>query len=527
MKPDCEFRFTHGVLLFAGYVLFDWASNFQSLYDLNITPWNPTAALGIVFILLYGWRAALPVLLAIIVGDAWMRATTVSLTSVVLLAVIVTAGYLGIAGLLRRHLRDSGLFVNQGGLLMWMLIVIVGTLIISAVFSAALVLLSLLPASMMPQALAGHWIGNCVGIIVAMPFIWLLTNAAGRAALMQIIVRVEAAAIVVTTALVFAVAFGFGSLADYKYFYLLFLPTIWSAARFGFAGAALVAVVNHVGIAVSINYLDFGLVSAFEIQILTVVLASVGFLLGIAVDEQNRINEDLQQSLRLAAAGEMAGAIAHELNQPLTAIAAYGNTCEEILAQGNTREDLREPMHRIVKESIRAAEIVRRLRDFFRSGTTRLEELQVASPVRAAAEPFFERAKHDGVRFTVSAELRCRLFADGLQLEVVLRNLLANAFDAVASRPPDSREVAVEVRLEGADKVCIAVRDSGPGLTEEMHEKLYEPFRSTKTSGLGLGLVISRAIAKAHGGCLRAFPGSFGLFELILPVEKDINHDSR
>ena len=303
MKTGREFRFIHGVLLFAGYVLFDWASYFQSLYDLNITPWNPTAALGIVFILLYGWRAALPVLLAIIVSDAWMRATAAGLMVVILLAVILTIGFLGIAGLLRKQFRDSGLFVNQGGLLMWMLIVIVGTLIISALFSATLVLFGLLPAAMMPQALAGHWIGNCVGIIVAMPFIWLLTNAAGRAALMQIVVRVEAAAIVITTALVFAVAFGFGSLADYKYFYLLFLPTIWSAARFGFTGAALVAVLNHVGIAISINYLDFGLVSAFEIQILTVVLASVGFLLGIAVDEQNRISEDLQQSLRLAAAG--------------------------------------------------------------------------------------------------------------------------------------------------------------------------------------------------------------------------------
>ncbi len=525
MKSGSEFRLMHGLLLFAGYVLFDWASYFHPLHDLNITPWNPAAALGVVFMLRHGWRAALAIPPAIVIGDAWVRVISASFMTIVLLAMLLAAGYFGIAAVLKHTFRNSGMFVDRGGLLVWMLIVAIGTLIISFAFGAALVLLGVIPASSLPSALAGHWIGDCVGIIVAMPIIWMLTNTKGRAAIAQIVTRPEAAAILITAVLTFSLAFGAGGLADYKYFYLLFLPAIWCAARFGFMGAALMAASTQIGIAIGINYLDFTLVSAFEIQVLTVVLASVGFLLGIVVDEQRRISEELQQSLRLAAAGEMAGAIAHELNQPLTAISAYSDACEELIARGSSRDDLREPVRRIVKESVRAAEIVRRLRDFFRSGATRLEKVQARELIDNASEPFMARAKRENVRFSVSGDLTRTLLADPLQLEVVLRNLLANAFDAVSIRPPDRREVAINARLDEPNQLCIAVSDTGPGLPEEMRDNLYEPFRSTKTSGLGLGLAISRAIVQAHGGSLRVSTGASGLFELLLPLEKDIRDD--
>jgi C4-dicarboxylate-specific signal transduction histidine kinase len=114
--------------------------------------------------------------------------------------------------------------------------------------------------------------------------------------------------------------------------------------------------------------------------------------------------------------------------------------------------------------------------------------------------------------------------ADRPQLEVVIRNLLANAFDAVAAQPQGERRVRLSAEPEGPDRVCIKVEDSGPGLSGTAAARLFEPFSSTKSSGLGLGLAISRAIAEAHGGSLRAEVGGHGVFRLLLPFERKASH---
>ena len=120
----------------------------------------------------------------------------------------------------------------------------------------------------------------------------------------------------------------------------------------------------------------------------------------------------------------------------------------------------------------------------------------------------------------------CSLLADRLQLEVVIRNLLSNAFEAVAALPPDKRVVNLSAAKEGAGRVRINVEDSGPGLSGRVSATLFEPFQSTKASGLGLGLVISRAIAEAHGGTLWAEAGDHGAFRLVLPIEGVSSHGS-
>lgn len=521
MTPNRDFSARHALLLLAGYVALDWASYYQPLHDLNITPWNPAAALAVVFLLRYGWRAAVPIPIAIIIGDAWVRAIPASFLTSALLAALLTVGYMGTSKALRHVFKDRRFFLDRRSLIIWALIVIVATCLISLTFGAALVLLNMIPTSSFPSAFVGHWIGDCIGIIVSMPLLWMLGNASGRAALWKMLHQPEATAIVIGTVLAFWIAFGIGGAADYKYFYVLFLPAIWSAARFGFAGAAAMAALLQIGIAIAVSSLDFKLVSAFEIQILTLVLGGVSFVLGIVVEEQRRTSVDLRQSLRLAAAGEMAGALAHELNQPLTAISAYSETCEQMLDLGRSGSELRGPIRGIVRESVRAADTVRRLRDFFRSGTTNLEKVEIQSLIEDVSMPFVHRAQRDTIKFSFDGAVSATVLADRVQLGVVLRNLLANAFDAVATCPQGSREVVLRARRNGAGAIQIDVRDTGPGLPVEFLDQPYEPFRSTKASGLGLGLAISRAIVEAHGGELRAIRGGAGLFEVVLPIEKD------
>lgn len=256
-----------------------------------------------------------------------------------------------------------------------------------------------------------------------------------------------------------------------------------------------------------------------EIQTLAVVLVLFGFFIGVVVDEKQRVSAELRQTLRLAAAGEMAGALAHEINQPLTALSAYGTACEQLLEQGETGDRLRETIRRMVAESFRAADVVRRLRDFFRTGATQLERITLGNLLASAASPFSAKAQHQGIELAIDPAPPCVLLADRLQLEVVLRNLLSNAFDAVAERPAGQRCIRLSTHPEGAGRICVRVEDSGPGISGEMAARMFEAFQSSKASGLGLGLTISRAIVEAHGGHLWAEVTDHGLFKLVLPME--------
>jgi C4-dicarboxylate-specific signal transduction histidine kinase len=272
-----------------------------------------------------------------------------------------------------------------------------------------------------------------------------------------------------------------------------------------------------------VEWLNLVAVTVMEFQMLGAVLALVGFFIGVVVDEQRLAVDKLKRSVHLVAAGEMAGALAHELNQPMTALAAYGNACEHLLARGETGDVLRDAIRRMVDESGRAAEVVRRVRDFFRTGATRLEPVEVGTLVSSAASRFADRVIADGVQLHIAA-VSTMVLVDRLQIELVLRNLLANAFDAVAGQPLGERRVDVLVENDATDSITVVVRDRGPGFSSNAASNLFEPFASTKASGLGLGLVISRALIEAHGGRLWAEAGDGGVFRFTLPTTaRDLN----
>jgi C4-dicarboxylate-specific signal transduction histidine kinase len=320
------------------------------------------------------------------------------------------------------------------------------------------------------------------------------------------------------------IAFGIGAAADFKYFYVLFLPIIWAASRQGLAGAVLSAAIVQIGIISSVQLLGYSAVTVLEIQTLAAALALFGFFIGVVVDEKQRVSAELRQTLRLAAAGEMAGALAHELNQPLTALSAYGTACEQLLAQGETGERLRETIRRMVSESFRAAEVVRRLRDFFRTGATRLELVKLGDLLQSATATFAVKAQQHGIELIVEPVPACVLLVDPLQLEVVLRNLLGNAFEAVVEQSEGKRQIRISTHAEGAGRIGVRIEDSGPGLSGAKAAHLFEAFQSSKASGLGLGLVISRAIVEAHGGHLWAEVAEHGIFRLVLPTEGKMSH---
>lgn len=170
-------------------------------------------------------------------------------------------------------------------------------------------------------------------------------------------------------------------------------------------------------------------------------------------------------------------------------------------------------------ESYRAADVVRRLRDFFRTGATRLERIALPELTDSVVGQFSDKAASQGVKLVSAPMPDCMLLVDRLQLEVILRNLIANAFDAVQERPAGQRRISITGDEDGTTaRIC--VMDSGPGLSPAKVLRLFEAFQSSKSSGLGLGLAISRAIAQAHGGDLAAVAADGGVFVLTLPIEE-------
>lgn len=317
------------------------------------------------------------------------------------------------------------------------------------------------------------------------------------------------------------ISFGVGSVGEVQYFYLLFPPIVWAAARQGMIGASIAAFLSQAGIMIAVRWLDLTSIAVFQLQMLGAVLAFVGFFIGVVVDEKQRMSEELRQTLRLAAAGEMASALAHELNQPLTALSAYGAATKLLLTQGETGARLRAAVNSMVGESLRAADVVRRLRDFFRTGATKLERVPLVDIIEAAVAPFQGIASRDGVDLTLARGPSYMLMADRLQLEVVIRNLLSNAFDAIAHLGDGDRRVHVSWRPGNTGQIAITVEDSGPGISDQMTQRIFDAFQSTKASGLGLGLAISRAIAQVHGGQLLARPAGHGEFVLVLPIGEE------
>lgn len=210
---------------------------------------------------------------------------------------------------------------------------------------------------------------------------------------------------------------------------------------------------------------------------------------------------ELNRSARLAAAGEMAAALAHELHQPLSAIRNYARVSQMLVHAAGANE----LMQKIEHEAARAGELVQRLRDFFRGGASRLERISVRQLIEGALAPMREDAMQHCIAIeTVIAQGETELLVDRVQIETVLHSLVGNAIEAIAAAKGDKRYI--RVGATGADNgwVRLSVVDSGPGLSPAIADRLFEPFATTKPTGIGLGLAMSRSMVEAHGGALWA-----------------------
>jgi len=229
---------------------------------------------------------------------------------------------------------------------------------------------------------------------------------------------------------------------------------------------------------------------------------------------------ELLHASRLSAAGQMAGALAHELNQPLTAFTNSVNAARRMMKNPSHRvETICEILDEAADQALRAGEIIRRLRKFVMRGETEMRIENLADLIREANE--FASAGTDarGARVRLNFDPRAELvLGDRVQLQQVMLNLIRNAHEAMAQS--EWRELEVATARLGDESIEIAVADHGPGLSDDIAEHLFEPFHTTKNNGMGLGLSICRSIVEAHGGRLSYEPNYSGgaIFRVTLPI---------
>jgi two-component system sensor kinase FixL len=250
-----------------------------------------------------------------------------------------------------------------------------------------------------------------------------------------------------------------------------------------------------------------------------------GFIRDLTERQQTLLRlQDLQSELahvgRVSEMGTLASSLAHELNQPLTAVSSYCESARDLLdtpPDAETLEMVREAMDEAAKQAIRAGQIVRRLRDFMSHGETerRVESLQrLINEANALA---LVGSREHGIDLQLALDPRAdRVFVDRIQIQQVLVNLIRNAIDAMIDAPV--RRLSIRTQSLGG-QTRVTVEDTGSGISEPIAQQLFQPFVTSKQNGMGIGLSICRTIVQAHGGRIWFKPGTNGgtAFHFTLP----------
>jgi PAS domain S-box-containing protein len=242
--------------------------------------------------------------------------------------------------------------------------------------------------------------------------------------------------------------------------------------------------------------------------------------------DAHQLRQELAHVGRVATLGELAGSLAHELKQPLTAILANAQAAVRLLPSSSELNEVREILHDIAEDDERAVEVIGRLRSLLKKEELACKPLELNDLVQRVVQ----LVSHETTvrRAVLALDLDPALppvSGDRVQLQQVLLNLIMNGLDAVSAVAPEDRKLLIRTRRQGAHTIEVAVCDSGTGIDSNRLAQIFEPFVTTKPHGLGLGLSISRSIIEAHGGQLTAAnnPDRGATFRFILPVEED--HD--
>lgn len=496
-----------GLGYLAAYVGLDWASHISPIVPIGVTPWNPATGLSFALILLFGPKYAPWLFLAPLLSNGLVLKLPIPITAHLISAMIVGAGYSAAAILLTRpRLRFDRTLVAKRSLMRLIAMTAASTGVVAILYVGLLAAMGLVSGDAMGGAILHQWIGDMIGVTVITPFFLILLT---RRRMLE--PSLELLAIVLFMAATLAAVFGLSDTFRVKQFYLFFLPVMWAAVRFGLEGVTVGLVLTQVGLIAALQYagVTSGEVTAY--QALMIVLSLTGLTIGSLVSEQQRTQvqlrrnqEALERAARLDTMGAFAAALAHEINQPLTAIANYTRLAKMAIdKQPLDAKTASTAAGHALAQVDRAAEVVRRLREFIQLGRNEVRPHAIGDLIREAISHCRLEMPADNI--SVETRLARNLppvLCDGLQIQQVLVNLIRNAAESIWSGGRKDGRILLEADLADHSRIAVTVRDNGPGFDREILARALTPFATTKEEGLGLGLALARSTAENHGGQL-------------------------
>jgi signal transduction histidine kinase len=519
-----------GIAYLVGYVLLDWISFIEPYAPFGITPWNPGTGLSFALVLLFGRRMIPFLFVGPLLSDLVQIQSPLPWVVELACTALIGGGYsAALIFLSRPSMKFDPALSSMRDLVLLMLVAVVSAAFVASSYVAVTTAAGLLPVMDFAAATLRYWVGDVIGIVVFAPFV-LIALKRKRVLRMSVETLLQFAAIVGALALVF----GYAKEQQFQLFYVLFLPIVWMAVRTGSEGVIIGILITQVGLIFGVILFPGEGHDVTAFQALMLVLATTGLIAGELVTENRRTESQLrlhQDSLsrlaRLGSMGELAAAIAHELNQPLMAAGTYTRLVDDAIRSGNAdAATVAETAKKAAAQVERAAEVVRRLRALVRLDRGSRAPCSVERIVKetlALCQPDLDRI-HANARVVLAGGLP-PVMVDILQIEQALLNLLHNSIEAIGEAGGIHGSISVEASAAGPDFVEIRVSDTGPGFPRELLENPFLPFSSTKAEGLGFGLPLCKSIIEAHGGRLWLGGNARGAaVHFTLPVVKAAHH---